>query len=57
MKGTLATLGGIGINVFSKQIAGGINKTIGTITTFASQFNGIKDIFGKIKSNNIDSVE
>lgn len=57
MKGTLATLGSIGINVFSKQIAGGINKTIGTVTTFASQFNGIKDIFGKIKSNNIDNVE
>lgn len=57
IKGTLATLGGIGINVFSKQIAGGINKTIGSVTTFVSQFRGIKDFWNKASSNQIQSNE
>lgn len=53
MSGMLSTLGGIGINVFSKQIAGGINKTVSSLKTYFSQFSGFGDFVSKGKNGQI----
>lgn len=58
--GVLGTLGSIGIKVFEKQIMGSIDKTVGKITTYFGQFNGIKDAFsqiGKGQSKNVQQLE
>lgn len=47
LPGILGNIGAIAIKVFSKDIAGGIDKTLAKLTTFTSQFTG-KNTFTKV---------
>lgn len=47
LPGVLGNVGAIAIKVFSKDIAGGIDKTLAKLTTFTSQFTG-KNTFTKV---------
>lgn len=47
LPGVLGNVGAIAVKVFSKDIAGGIDKTLAKLTTFTSQFTG-KNTFTKV---------
>lgn len=56
LPGILGNVGAIAIKVFSKDIAGGIDKTLAKLTTFTSQFTG-KNIFKEIAKNGVQSTQ
>lgn len=47
LPGVLGNVGAIAVKVFSKDIAGGIDKTLAKLTTFTGQFTG-KNTFAKV---------
>ena len=48
LPGLLTTVGAIATKVFSNQINAGLTRTIGNISTYFSQFSGIRDFANKI---------
>ena len=56
LPGILGNVGAIAIKVFSKDIAGGIDKTLAKLTTFTSQFTG-KNTFKEIAKNGVQSTQ
>lgn len=56
LPGILGNIGAIAIKVFSKDISGGIDKTLAKLTTFTSQFTG-KNTFKEIAKNGVQSTQ
>lgn len=48
LPGLLTTVGAVATKVFSNQINAGLTRTIGNISTYFSQFSGVKDFANKI---------